>query len=244
MTYDIIDRARRRTRRTVTAAIASVAVVTALGTVVAVHHDPSARSSAGASPTSASGSGEDGGVELPTDLRWTPIAGVSLPQSGQAGPHDTVGGLARGFSHNKAGAVLAAVHIVVRVAPQVGPSVFDQTLRGQVIGPDAAVMRSRVAQDYDQLRANADVPYGQPVGHLAAALRGYRFTAYTAHEASLQILTEGRDGDGKSVLAASAVRLQWTGSDWSLVAPPGGDFNAAVSLAGDATGFHLFTTGR
>ncbi|MEU7802647.1 hypothetical protein AB0B10_25645 [Micromonospora arborensis] len=246
MTYDVIDRARRRTRRRVAAAALAVAAVTALGAVVAValHDDSSAQTPGRAFTTPASGSDAAGGVALPADLRWTPVGGVSLPESRQAGPHDSTGGLARGFSHDEPGAVLAAVHVIVRVAPQLGPSVFDQTLRSQVTGPDAAAMRSRVAQDYDQLRANAGVRYGQPVGHLAAALRGYRLTDYTPQEVSLQILTEGRDGDGEPVLAASTVRLQWTGSDWALLAPPGGDFNSVVSSAGDATGFHPFTPGR
>ena len=48
--------------------------------------------------------------------------------SAATGPRQTVGGLARGFAHTQAGAVVAAVHLLVRTTAQVGPAVFDPTL--------------------------------------------------------------------------------------------------------------------
>src|SRR5205823_5075317 len=143
------------------------------------------------------------------------------------------GGLARGFSHDRAGAALAAVHTIVRVAPQAGPAVFEATLRDQVVGADAAAMRAQVGEQYQGLIDQAGVPYGQPVGTLDASLRGYRLLGYSDAEAHLQILTEVSP-NGSPVLARTEVRMRWTGRDWALVAPVGGSFESAVALASEA----------
>lgn len=246
MTHDVIAETRRRTRQRITAVALGAAVVALLGTAAMVGLDGGSASSR--QPPEAAGPHVSGDsaepVAMPADLHWELVGGVSLPVSSQAGPRDTAGGLARGFSHDEAGAVLAAVHIVVRVAPQLGPGIFDTTLRAQVVGTDAPAMRSRVGQDYDELRANANVQYGQPVGRLEAVLRGYRMLSYSGQDASLQLLTEANDAQGNSLLAVTSVRMQWTGSDWALLAPAGGDFGTVMSRASEAAGYHAFTAGR
>ncbi|MEH0971566.1 hypothetical protein V6U77_10570 [Micromonospora sp. CPCC 205546] len=247
MTYDVIDRARHRTRRWVTTITLAAAAATSLGVaaVAAMRDEPTAAAQqAGVTAAAPVPDPTARAVALPADLRWTPVAGISLPVSGQAGPLDTSGGAARRFSHDEAGALLAAVHITVRCAPQLGPGVFDQTLQKQVVGADAPAMRSTIGQDYDHLRANANVPYGQPVGRLEAVLRGYQLTNYSQQAASVLLLTEARDAQGNPLLAATTVYLQWTGTDWALLAPAGGDFSAAVSRAGSPDGFHPFIPGR
>ncbi|WP_433392951.1 hypothetical protein [Micromonospora sp. KLBMP9576] len=247
MTYDVIDRARRRTRRWAAAVTLAAAAATALGVAaVAVMRDgpTAAGQQAGATTATHVPEAAARAVVLPADLKWMPVAGISLPVSGQAGPLDTNGGAARRFSHDEAGAVLAAVHITVRCAPQLGPGVFDQTLQTQVVGADAPAMRSKVGQDYVQLRANANVPYGQPVGRLEAVLRGYQLTNYSQQAASVRLLTEARDAQGNPLLAATTVQVRWTGTDWALLAPAGGDFSTVVSRAGSPDGFHPFIPGR
>ncbi|MEU8045737.1 hypothetical protein AB0B71_16535 [Micromonospora echinofusca] len=247
MTYDVIDRARHRTRRWVTTITLAAAAATSLGVaaVAAMRDEPNAAgqqsgfTAAAPVPDPAARA-----VALPADLRWTPVAGISLPVSGQAGPLDTSGGAARRFSHDEAGALLSAVHITVRCAPQLGPGVFDQTLQTQVVGADAPAMRSKVRQDYDHLRATTNVPYGQPVGRLEAVLRGYQLTSYSPQAALVQLLTEARDAQGKSLLAVTTVQIQWIGTDWALLAPAGGDFRTAVARAGSPDGFHPFIPGR
>ncbi|SCF29440.1 hypothetical protein GA0074696_4164 [Micromonospora purpureochromogenes] len=126
------------------------------------------------------------------------------------------------------------MHIVVRVTPQVGPTVFGPTLRTQVVGTDAAAMRVQVAQAYDELRAPSGVAYGQPIGHLYATLRGYRILSYTDDEVTLFLLTEAPDVSGTPVAASTELRLRWTGADWALVAPAGGTFDQAVTAASPA----------
>lgn len=129
--------------------------------------------------------------------------------------------------------MLAAVHIVVRVNPQVGPAVFDPALLTQVVGADAAAMRVQVAQAYDELRGQAGVADGQPVGRLDATLLGYRIVSYTDDEVALRLLTEAPDGSGSSLMVSTEVRVRWTGSDWALLAPAGGTFDPALSVVLD-----------
>lgn len=251
MTYDVIDRARRTTRRRVAALVAvAVAALVAVGAGMLLTGRQPPAGPGGADPTSATtiGTGAAGPADrvLPTDLTFAEVSGVRLPVSGSAGPRETSGGLARGFSHDQAGAVLAAVHLLVRVAPQVGPAVFDPTLRTQVVGPDADAMRAQVGRDYEDLRSTAGVAYGQPVGRLSAALRGFQVSDYSPQETGLRVLTESAGADGAAVLVGCIVRMRWTGSDWALVAPPGGTFNSVVAVVtpADADGFRPFSEGR
>ncbi|MEK8106572.1 hypothetical protein NKG94_17440 [Micromonospora sp. M12] len=50
----------------------------------------------------------------------------------------------------------------MRVNPQVGPAVFNPTLRTQVVGADTAAMRVQIAQAYAELRSQAGVADGGP----------------------------------------------------------------------------------
>ncbi|MFI7026295.1 hypothetical protein ACIBMZ_26625 [Micromonospora sp. NPDC049900] len=243
MTEDVIARARRTTTRRLTAAsVVVAALMLAAAVVVFVTRE---KATPALSPVPAPHAAP-GGVEadLSADLRWVDVAGVVVPVSALCGPFDASSGLARGFSHDRGGAVLAAVHIVARVAPQVGADIFHPTFDAQVVGPDAAAMRARVAQEYDELRGPARARYGGPVGDLHAALRGYRITAYEPGEAAVELLTESATDAGRRVLAASAVRVSWTGSDWALIAPAGGSFDGSVWLVTDVSGFTVFPGGR
>ncbi|MEU5554031.1 hypothetical protein ABZ738_30085 [Micromonospora sp. NPDC047793] len=250
MTYDVIARARRTTRRRMLTAVCAATAMLAGAVAIAVFGvspDRSATSPADPALTIRPDASPTAGdrMALPSDLDWVDLAGVSVPASGRSGPYFSRGGLAYGFAHDRAGAVLAAVHIVVRVNPQVGPAVFEPTLRDQVVGPDAASMRVQVAQAYDELRGQAGVAPGRPLGRLYATLRGYRILSYTDDEAVLWLLTEAPGATGSPLTVSTEVRVRWTGSDWVLVAPAGGTFDQAVTTASDpdiAT-FLPFTTG-
>lgn len=248
MTEDVIARTRCTTARRLTAvgAVTTALLLAAAGVLVVSRARPTPAPPASTTPqasqptTGSSGAGSD----LPDDMRWIDVAGVAVPVSSRHGPFDTSAGLARGFSHDRGGAVLAAVHLALRVAPQVGADIFNPTLASQVVGPDVAAMQARVSQEYDDLRGQAQAGYGGPVGELPTTLRGYRVNAFTPGEASVELLTE-TSGEGEQViLAASSVRLSWTGSDWALIAPPGGSFDSSVALVTDASRFVDFPGGR
>ncbi|WP_157562847.1 hypothetical protein [Micromonospora chokoriensis] len=235
MTYDVITRARRTTRRRLTALCliaAAMLSATAVAVVFDAGADRPAPSTVGPVLVRPENTG-DGQANLPDDLDWVDVAGVSVPVSERSGPRISSEGQARGFTRDRGGAVLAAVHIVVRVNPQVGPDVFDPTLRTQVVGADALAMRAQVAQAYDELRGQTGVADGQPVGRLNATLLGYRILSYTDDEVALRLLTEAPSGSGSSLMVSTEVRVRWTGSDWALLAPAGGTFDQAVTVVLD-----------
>ncbi|MEU8284155.1 hypothetical protein AB0C01_07430 [Micromonospora sp. NPDC048905] len=235
MTYDVITRAHRTTRRRITAlCLATAAVLGAAAVAMAFGADSDRPASSTLGPvlvrpeTTANGQ-----AVLPRDLDWVDVAGVSVPVSRQSGPRVSGEGQARGFTHDLGGAVLAAVHIVVRVNPQVGPAVFESALRTQIVGADAAAMRVQIRQAYDELRGQTGVADGQPLGRLTATLLGYRIVNYTQDEVVLRLLTEAPDGSGRSLMVSTEVRMRWTGSDWALLAPAGGTFDQAVTVVLD-----------
>lgn len=162
-------------------------------------------------------------VEMPDDLVWQDLQGVMLPYSVSKGPADTLGGRARGFAHDPAGAVLAAAHIIVRINPQVGPNVFEPTLREQVVGPNVPALRDTIIRAYATLRQQAGVPYGDPVGYVPAILLGFRVDSYTDLEAEVRLITQGTDGRGGTTTAALRLYVQWSGDDWVLAFPADAD---------------------
>jgi len=243
VTDDVIARTRHLTARRLTAVgavIAALMLTAAVAIFISRGRSTPARPAPPVPQLAPSAAGDAAASEPLGVLRWALVAGIAIPTSTRCGPFDTSAGLARGFSHDRGGAVLAAVHVVVRVAPQVGADIFNPTLGTQVTGPDAEALRSRVAQEYEDLRELSSVRYGQPVGDLQATLRGYRIHAYTSTEATVELLTASNGDTGRVIFAASTVRMSWTGSDWVLIAPAGGSFDSVVSTAVDASGFDPF----
>ena len=234
MTIDVIVAARRRTRRRLTTTVLiGVGVLAVLvypaGLYVNAHLDDGAIPSTPgphASPPPATAP-DDRGV-LPADVSFVRVGGVDLPVSAATGPAVTGGGLARGFAHTRAGAVVAAVHLLVRTTPQVGPVVFGPTLADQVVGQYADAMRSHVATAYAQAAADAGITYGQPLGELPATVAGVRVDAYTDTHTTLSVLTSALDATGVTRYAATTVELSYTGGDWRLVAPRDGQWETAV----------------
>jgi hypothetical protein len=256
VTYDVIARTRRARRRrrlrlaAALALLAGLALAVVVITLQPVHPAPGAGQPVQLNPDSASGAPTTAGVggqpapgtaaPLPADLTWGgPVAGVSLPVSAAAGPRDTGGGLARGFAHTRAGSVLAAMHLVVRVTPQVGPAVFGPTLRDQVVGAAAAALAGQVC---DQ----AHIGYGPPVGTLPAVLAGYRIELFTDTTATVRVMTRTDRAGGTPLYAAAVIQLSWTGADWALLAPAGGVWDQSLTRvdASNVGGYNPFTPGR
>lgn len=254
MTDDIAQRARRRTRAVLAGLAAGLLFLGAAvaGLVVALTPDGGGASesvtsdppaAAASSATTSTPPGPSGSAPPAVDdLGWETVAGARVPVSRSAGPADTAGGRARGFARTPLGAVLAAVHISVRLSPQVGPAVFEPTLREQVVGTGAAALGDQLEDDYQQARAQLGLAYGQPAGQLYSTTRGYRVDA-AADTATVRLLIEGPGASGGSVLVALVTTLQWVGEDWALVAPPGGDWTANASVVTDTAGYTKFPDG-
>jgi hypothetical protein len=67
-------------------------------------------------------------------ISWSIVGDEPVPTSSVAGPRDSGGGLAKGFTHDTLGAAVAAVNISFRLASEVGPQVYEATVREQCFG--------------------------------------------------------------------------------------------------------------
>jgi hypothetical protein len=229
MTLEVIAAARRRSRR---AGLFALLALTMLGCCLVVvtrqhaGHPTHPPRPVSASPSPGVSTFVDG--LLPEDIAWARVSGVDLPVSPTAGPVDTSGGLAQGFAHTPAGALLATLHLLVRTTPQVGPAVFGPTLASQVVGQSAPAMRQAVADDYRRAATAAGIANGQPLGDLPAAFEGARFDAYTAERADLSVLSAIVDRTGRTRYAGTSVTVDWVVQDWRLVAPTAGRWDGQV----------------
>jgi hypothetical protein len=259
MTYDVLARAgrARRTRR-LRLLLVGTALALLIGCIGAVIAHPTQHSSAGPNPPAAgsavstpmasAGMQPDPGTSapLPSDLAVAHIAGIAVPTSAQDGPQHTGDGTASGFGHDRAGAVLAAANLLLRVTPQVGPSVFRPTLRTQVTGPNAAALSEQVEAQYQQLCTTAGVTPGGPVGQLTATFAGYRIDLYSNATALLSLLSAANRPGQAPLYVAAVVQLAWVGGDWRLVAPEGGVWDRSITqvAAAQVPTFNPFAPGR
>lgn len=253
---DLIRRRRRRHRR----AALTLAAVTALTLWALTHHPASAprarhrvhahRHHPAPRPTAVSARTQprhlipNGGPPAPGHtagpaLVWRNFHGIALPTSPQAGPYHTSNGLAWGFNDTRTGALLAAVNIAVRTAPQWGPAIYGPTIRRQVTGPSAATLLAADARGYAALRAAAHVPDGQPAGRGYAAEAAYRFAAWSPAMATVDIVTEGPSTTG-AVMTVTRIQVLWRAGDWRVLAPPGGDWANSAAVLSSLTGYTAF----
>ena len=252
MTIDVIRAARARSRRRLLIAvlipvgIAALIYPAGLWANARLDGDPAPPAgTATATPAPVRPTSTVDGSLLPATVSWTRLAGVDLPTSPAAGPSQVDGGLARGFAHTRTGAVVAALHLLVRTTAQVGPAVFDPTITAQVVGPDQAAMRAYVTADYQQTATAAGITFGQPLGDLRARLTAVRIDAYTDAACDLSVLTATTDTAGTTRYAATTVHMRWTRTDWALEAPPGGRWDSQVHLIeADQTSGYLPLPGR
>ncbi|MEV0650089.1 hypothetical protein AB0I28_33005 [Phytomonospora sp. NPDC050363] len=171
-------------------------------------------------------------------LTWTALIGVSLPVSATHGPTRTDGLHAEGFSHDKAGAVLAAAHIALRLDPHIGSTVLETTISGQVTGEpgDIEALRTRLLGAYQQLASSLGGGGGAPVGRLSAAPRAFR-VAVDGDSAQVWLVVEGAGPEGSVQFKVVALHLTWANEDWRLHAPPGGSWTSQATALADISGY-------
>jgi hypothetical protein len=254
MRDEIRMQARRRTATLAASGAAFVvAIVAAVAGLLGLHDQ---RDEIGTQPTASGMSvsipGSTGTAVVPPegeaapagagDLSWVSVAGARLPVSQSAGPRNASAGAARGFEFSELGAVLAAAHVSLRLSPQVGPLVFEQTLRDQVVGDHTAALARNLAEEYDQARARLGVAYGAPAGQLYAVARGYR-VILSGLDADVRLLIEG-PGTWQPTLIELRVQTRWLGGDWRVVAPRDGLWGDDARVATDTSGFLWFPAER
>jgi hypothetical protein len=237
-------RARRWRRRLLAAALLPAAAVAA-AQFLAARHPAGAPAPAVRPPAPARAAVP--AVPVPrvpqtalAGLRWSSYHGVELPSSPQAGPRGTSGGLASGFADTPLGALLAAVNIAVRANTQWGPAVFTPTITRQVAGPDAAALLAACQAAYAQAAQAAGITGGGPLGSAHVTEQAFRWAGYTPADATIDLVSAGPGSQGVTVRAVTRVEVTWDGTDWQVIAPPGGDWTNAASLLTSLSGYTIF----
>ena len=196
----------------------------------ASHRDSVAPASAPASTAPVPARALTPAVDL-AGLRWVSFYGIQLPVSPVAGPRHLRGGLAWGFTDTPLGALMAAVNIGVRANAQWGPGIFGPAIRRQVTGAGAAALLATCQATYQQERQDAGVPAGRPLGRAYVTEEAYRWVTYTPAAATVDVVSAGSGAQGATVRAVTQIEVAWSGRDWQVIAPLGGDWgNSAAPL--------------
>jgi hypothetical protein len=219
-TYDPIERVRRARRQAATMA-ALVALAALLVSIVAVRlwtgrgaADP------GAAPSSPVAN--DGGP----DLRWRTFRpGQDLPESLTAGPTRHVDGRVAGFTRSQLGAALATVHIAHRIDPTAGPSVFEPTIREQVVGVDAQRLAEQTSAAYEEGRRAQGKGLAEALDPGPAHLIAYKVETYSPDAANVSMITS----ENGTQFFSFRFDVRWTDDDWHLVAPTGGNLSTVLT---------------
>ncbi len=238
--------ARGRRRLLPVAAAAVIVAGAVLGLVLASRHGNGNGGSPAAGTRSPAPAGTSGPAApiLPrvdlAGLRWSDYHGVELPSSPAAGPRDTAGGLASGYSDTPLGALVAALNIGVRANAQWGPAVYIPAIRDQVTGPDAAALLASCQSGYSQASQAAHVTAGAPLGNAYVTEEAFRWVAYTPADATLDLVSAGPGSQGVTVMAVTRIEVLWSGGDWRVIAPPGGDWGNAAARLSSLSGYTTF----
>jgi hypothetical protein len=148
------------------------------------------------------------------------VAGVRVPVSPTHGPRFLDAGRAAGYTHDAAGAALAAVQVLTRTSPTVAPEVYQPILAEQLTGPNVEALerRLRTAGRPGVASNDATVP-----GYLITDFRPGSPTAVVDVLLTATSLPAGQAVD-------LTVSLQWSDDDWRVLAPPDGGWGAVASI--------------
>lgn len=236
-----------RPRRLFPAVAAVIAVAGAAAAVVISRGGTAGSSAAPGARRAAPAASPARGPQAPRlpqvslgELRWSDYHGVELPSSPAAGPRDTGGGLASGFADTPLGALVAALNIAVRANAQWGPGIFTPTIRDQVTGPGAAALLAGCRSSYAQASQAAHVTGGAPLGTAYVSEEAFRWVAYAPLDATLDVVSAAPGIQGATTRASVRIEVVWSGGDWRVVAPPGGDWGNAASVLPSLSGYTVF----
>ncbi|MGH3827345.1 MAG: hypothetical protein ACRDQX_09255 [Pseudonocardiaceae bacterium] len=143
-------------------------------------------------------------------ISWSIVGDEPVPASPGHGPRDTEGGLAKGFSHDTLGAVLAAVNIGFRLASEAGPQVYESTAREQCFG-DVNSEITQIRNSFSNAPPGDTKPSeiwyrvasGDPAGDLVLMSIGLKTPQSVA-----------RGG-----YAGLDMTMQWVDGDWKMQVP-------------------------
>jgi hypothetical protein len=177
------------------------------------------RNDSGAAPTSSPA------VSTEPAITWSIVGGQPVPASPVAGPRNTEGGRAMGFSHDAAGAAVAAVNISFRLASEVGPQTYEATAREQCFGD--------VETEIQQIRNSFS---SAPPGATKPSEIWYRVTSGdpTGDLVLMSIALKTPQSVERGGYAGLDMTMRWVDGDWKLQVPL-----TRPSLIPSAEGFTL-----
>jgi hypothetical protein len=109
-----------------------------------------------------------------------------------------------------------------------------------VTGPDAAALLSVCQADYAQASQAAHITGGAPLGNAYVSEEAFRWVAWTPSDATVDLVSAGPGSQGTTVQATTRVEVAWSGGDWQVVAPPGGDWGNAAAELSSLSGYTVF----
>ena len=176
---------------------------------------------------------------LPDDVTWAVVAGMSLPVSQVDGPRCLTTTGAACFSRSTRGAAFAAVNLVVRCFPFVGPAIYERTIAGQVVGAHRSALLRLTRKAYADAAAASGAADGAPLDVPASdAVAGYHVVNVddpgSPSRVEVALLVRQTDDGGSPSFTQFLVHLIWVDGDWRLEAPDWGDWRNVASPAAPA----------
>jgi hypothetical protein len=191
-------------------ALIAIAVVTGFAGWV-LHGAPSTNSVAVHPPATAPATTASPVTPPRCATHWSSAPdGLAVPVGDCAGPRDTAGGRARGFSHDQTGAVYAAINITARLSATVGAAVYRPTYAEQTVG-DAQSAMSALAQE----QSNVPVADTQPSQWWWRIRAG----SPTSDLVVVDLAAVTPQSAPTASFAHVPVTLQWVSGDWRVQLP-------------------------
>lgn len=180
------------------------------------------RSSGGASTSSTRATSA---VPSAPAISWSIVGDEPVPSSPLHGPRNTEGGLAKGFTHDTLGAALAAVNIGTRLASEVGPQVYEPTVRQQCFG--------NVDSEIEQIRDSVSTT---PAGADKYSEVWYRVASGdpTSDLVLISIAAKTPQSTTDGGFTALDVTMRWANGDWKMQVP-----TARASIIPSVSGYTL-----
>jgi|GEM_PF-6282464 len=149
---------------------------------------------------------ENSDNDTPIDISWNVTANALLPTSENHGPRrfDRANGI--GFANTKNGAGLAAIYILNATLEGQSEEVYQFALINQVSGQE------------ENLKNKLESASIETSGFLDLIYRGWT-TEHITEEQALVTVYEGKD-----IVTAYELQLNWVGNDWVAVAPVNGEW--------------------
>ena len=86
----------------------------------------------------------------------------------------------------------------------------------------------------------AHITGGAPLGNAYVSEEAFRWVAWAPSDATVDLVSAGPGSQGTTVRATTRVEVVWSGGDWLVVAPPGGDWGNAAAALPSLSGYTVF----